>query len=98
MLREIAALEAACRKVHELAQAMRPIVRDDPNLEYFDCMSCINLHFILASRSQAKEAQSWLVEANQLVPADFAQVEDPRRRDQYSQIRDEFEKVHPKKK
>jgi tetratricopeptide (TPR) repeat protein len=95
MLKEIAAFESACRKVHELAEPLRSILPNDPDLIYFDCMSCANLYAILSSRGQTKEADHWLVEANRLIPSDLEHFQDAQRRETYQAIRGHYEKAHP---
>jgi hypothetical protein len=98
MQKEIIDFEAACHKTHELAQPLMLIIRNDADLVYFDCMSCVNLFFILSSRGQTKEADEWLLKANGLVPADFMRLDDPQRKHMYLGVREQYEKAHPKSK
>jgi hypothetical protein len=58
-------IEATSRKVHAIAEAFRTLGVSDSQLNYIDCMSCINSYLILAERSKdSSEARQWLTQAH----------------------------------
>jgi serine/threonine protein kinase len=89
---EVAGLEATSRKVDEIVEALRTLEASDALLNYFDCMSCMNVYYILIEHHKKPEsAREWLVRAHSHVPADLSREPEDRRRF-YESIRETYEK------
>jgi tetratricopeptide (TPR) repeat protein len=93
---ELRQFEAACRQTHELAESLRPIVSGNRDLDYFDCISCINIYFIMNDHfKNAREAREWLVRAYTSLPQGIEREPDPRRREHYARIKEIHDREIP---
>jgi hypothetical protein len=85
---ELGKAEAACRRVHALAESLRAVAGRDEDLRYFDCMSCTNLYLILNQGDESSpEARQWLARAGERLPENLEKTPDASRRDEYLKIR-----------
>jgi tetratricopeptide (TPR) repeat protein len=96
---ELAAADAAGRRVHAMGESFRTLGAADAELNYYDCMCCINVYSILMSRSESSpEARDWLIRAYKVVPANLSSEDDETRRGHYQKVQEMYEAVVKKAK
>jgi serine/threonine protein kinase len=89
---EVAGLEATGRQVHEVVEAFRTLGACDADLNYFDCMSCMNVYYIMEEyHEDVAAARQWLVWAHDLASANLQREPDEGRRRYYQSIQERYE-------
>jgi Protein kinase domain len=92
--RELEAAEKVCLRVHRIAETFRTLGASDPDLDYYDCMSCFNMYVILSANSLNRpDPRTWLVQAHKLVPTNASSEADPERRSHYQTVEETYKSV-----
>lgn len=82
----LAGIEAACRRVDEVAGPLRRLGLNDRDVDYYHCMACVNLHLLTKDRgSPRQEWAAWIERARSLIPDPLP--DDPSLREEFENVR-----------